>query len=233
MDLKPAPVLQPALTYRAFAAFYFPLVMTSLLTLLIQPLGSAALSRMPRALESLAVWPVISGFIFMLRSMGIAFNEVVVALLDESLSTKPLRRFTTLLSFGTTGMLILIAATPLSRLWLESFSGLSSELVILARNGLWFAILLPALNSIQSWYQGVLLNSGKTRGISEAVAIFLFGAGLVLMAGIIWGEMVGLYVGLGAFSFGMFIQTLWLWIRSDPVLRALYERDQRIETQVN
>jgi hypothetical protein len=233
MDLKPAPVLQPALTYRAFAAFYFPLVMTSPLTLLIQPLGSAALSRMPRALESLAVWPVISGFIFMLRSMGIAFNEVVVALLDESLSTKPLRRFTTLLSFGTTGMLILIAATPLSRLWLESFSGLSSELVILARNGLWFAILLPALNSIQSWYQGVLLNSGKTRGISEAVAIFLFGAGLVLMAGIIWGEMVGLYVGLGAFSFGMFIQTLWLWIRSDPVLRALYERDQRIETQVN
>jgi hypothetical protein len=233
MDLKPAPVLQPALTYRAFAAFYFPLVMTSLLTLLIQPLGSAALSRMPRALESLAVWPVISGFIFMLRSMGIAFNEVVVALLDESLSTKPLRRFTTLLSFGTTGMLILIAATPLSRLWLESFSGLSSELVILARNGLWFAILLPALNSIQSWYQGVLLNSGKTRGISEAVAIFLFGAGLVLMAGIIWGEMVGLYVGLGAFSFGMFIQTLWLWIRSHPVLRALYERDQRIETQVN
>ena len=226
MDLKPAPVVHPALTYRAFAGFYIPLVLTSLLTLLIQPMGSAALSRMPRALESLAVWPVVSGFIFMLRSMGVAFNEVVVALLDEPLSTKALQRFTMVLTIGTTGSLIIIAATPLSRLWLENFTGLSPELAGLARNGLWFGLLLPGLNSIQSWFQGSLLNSGKTRGISEAVAIFLFGTGLVLLSGILWGKMIGLYVGLGAFSFGMFVQTLWLWARSHPVLRALFERDQ-------
>ena len=228
-DLKPVPVLQPALTYRAFFAFYIPLVMTSLLTLLIQPLGSAALSRMPLALESLAAWPVVSGLIFMLRSMGVAFNEVVVALLDEPLSTKPLRRFTMLLSIGTTGTLLLIAATPLSRLWLENFSGLSPNLAALARNGLWFGLLLPALNSTQSWYQGALLNSGKTRGISEAVAIFLFSTGMVLIGGVVWGKSTGLYVGLGAFSFGMLIQTIWLWVRSRPVLRALCERDQCLE----
>jgi len=225
MDLKPAPIVQPALTYRAFAAFYLPLVMTSLLTLFIQPMGSAALGRMPRALESLAVWPVVSGFIFMLRSMGVAFNEVVVALLDEPLSSKPLLRFTTFLSVGTTGAIVIIAATPLSRLWLENFSGLSPELATLARNGLWFGALLPGLNSLQSWYQGTLLNSGKTRGISEAVAIFLLGTGLVLVGGVIWGKIIGLYVGLGAFSFGMLIQTFWLWYRSRPVLSTLYKRD--------
>jgi hypothetical protein len=228
--LKPAPTVRPALTYRAFAAFYLPLVLTSLLTLLIQPMGSAALSRMPRALESLAVWPVISGFIFMLRSIGVAFNEVVVALLDEPLSTKSLRRFTTLLSIGTTGALVIIAATPLSRLWLDNFSGLSPELTALARNGLWFGILLPGLNSIQSWYQGALLNSGKTRGISEAVGIFLSVTGLALLGGVIWGKMIGLYIGLGAFSFGMLIQTFWLWVRSRPVLHALCERDDCLDT---
>jgi len=233
LDLKPAPALQPALTYRAFFAFYVPLVMTSLLTLLIQPLGSAALSRMPRALESLAVWPVLSGLIFMLRSMGVAFNEVVVALLDEPLSTKPLRRFTTLLSIGTTGTLLIIAATPLSHLWLENFSGLSPELADLARNGLWFGLLLPGLNSLQSWYQGALLNSGKTRGISEAVAVFLFSTGMVLLGGVTWGRTTGLYVGLGAFSFGMLAQTIWLWVRGRPVLRALSERDHSLEMQVN
>jgi hypothetical protein len=206
--------------------------MTSLLTLLLQPMGSAALSRMPRALESLAAWPVVSGFIFMLRSMGVAFNEVVVALLDEPLSTKPLRRFTMLLSIGTTGTLFVIAATPLSRLWLENFSGLSPELATLARNGLWFGILLPCLNSIQSWYQGALLNSGKTRGISEAVAIFLFTTGMALLGGVTWGRTTGLYVGLGAFSFGMLIQTFWLWVRSRSVLRTLCERDHCLETQV-
>jgi len=233
LDLKPAPALQPALTYRAFFAFYAPLVMTSLLTLLIQPLGSAALSRMPRALESLAVWPVLSGLIFMLRSMGVAFNEVVVALLDKPLSTKPLRRFTTLLSIGTTGTLLIIAATPLSHLWLENFSGLSPELADLARNGLWFGLLLPGLNSLQSWYQGALLNSGKTRGISEAVAVFLFSTGMVLLGGVTWGRTTGLYVGLGAFSFGMLAQTIWLWVRGRPVLRALSERDHSLEMQVN
>ena len=233
VDLKPAPTLQPALTYRAFFAFYIPLVMTSLLTLLIQPLGSAALSRMPLALESLAAWPVLSGLIFMLRSMGVAFNEIVVALLDEPLSTKSLRRFTMLLTFGTTSALLIIAATPLSRLWLENFSGLSPELAALARNGMWFGLLLPALNSLQSWYQGALLNSGKTRGISEAVAIFLFSTGLVLLGGVTWGRTTGLYVGLAAFSFGMLVQTIWLWVRGRPVLYALYERDHRLETQVN
>jgi hypothetical protein len=228
-ELKPAPVVQPALTYRAFFAFYIPLVLTSLLTLLIQPMGSAALSRMPRALESLAVWPVISGLIFMLRSIGVAFNEVVVALLDEPLSTKSLRRYTTLLSAGTTGALVLITATPLSRLWLENFSGLSPELANLAHTGLWFGLLLPGLNTLQSWYQGALLHSGKTRGISEAVAIFLVSTGMLLLGGVTWGKMTGLYVGLAAFSFGMVCQTFWLWVRSRPVLHALCERDHRLE----
>ncbi len=224
-ELKPAPVIQPVLNYRAFASFYIPLVMTSLLTLLIQPIGSAALGRMPMALDSLAVWPVVSGFIFMLRSMGVAFNEVVVALLDESLSTKSLRRFAGILSTATTAALLLIAATPLSIFWLRDISALSPSLTEIARTGLWIGILLPALNTLQSWYQGALLNSGKTRGISEAVVVFLVVTGLLLWGGVAWGKTTGLYVGLAAFSVGMLLQTFWLWVRSRATLLALYERD--------
>ncbi len=229
-ELRPAPVVEPALTYRAFGVFYLPLVMTSLLTLLIQPMGSAALGRMPLALESLAVWPVVSGFIFMLRSMGVAFNEVVVALVGEPRSTTSLRRFTILLSVATTAIIVLIAATPLARLWLQDVSALTPELFILARNGLWIGLLLPGLNALQSWYQGVLLNSGKTRGISEAVAVFLVVTGMVLWAGVLWGEMTGLYVGLIAFSVGMLFQTLWLWVRSRPTMHLLCERDNCLES---
>ena len=43
--------------------------------MLAQPIGSAALSRMPAAIESLAVWSVVSGFLFLLRSLGFAYNE--------------------------------------------------------------------------------------------------------------------------------------------------------------
>ena len=224
-ELKPAPVMEPALTYRAFAAFYIPLVMTSLLTLLIQPMGSAALGRMPLALESLAVWPVVSGFIFMLRSMGVAFNEVVVALVDEPRSVNALRRFTGILTISTTAVILLIAATPLARLWLQDVSALSPELASLARTGLWIGFLLPGLNALQSWYQGVLLNSGKTRGISEAVIVFLLTTGAVLIFGVVWGKMTGLYIGLIAFSVGMIFQTLWLFIRSRAPMSLLIARD--------
>lgn len=68
------------LTRARFARFYLPLALTPLLTLVIQPIGALAMSRMPRALPSLAAWPGVYGLAFLLRSLGLAYNEVVVAL---------------------------------------------------------------------------------------------------------------------------------------------------------
>src|SRR5690554_5725054 len=59
--LQRAAKVVPPLKLAAFVAFFTPLVLTSFLSLMIQPLGSAAMARMPQALESLAVWPVASG----------------------------------------------------------------------------------------------------------------------------------------------------------------------------
>jgi hypothetical protein len=223
-ELPGAPIVNPPLRMRAFMYFYIPLAMTSLLTLLVQPLGSAALSRMPLALASLAVWPVVSGFIFMLRSMGMAFNEVVVALLDEPGAAASLRRFAMLLASATTTLLILLAATPLSSWWFETVSGLSPDLAELARNSVWFALLLPAFNVYQSWYQGVLLHVRKTRGITEAIAISLFVSLVVLIVGVRMGTIVGLYVGWAAFSLGGLAQMFWLRRRSRPIFEALRQQ---------
>jgi hypothetical protein len=127
--------------------------MTSLLTLLTNPIGSAAMSRMPQAISSLATWGVVSGLVFMLRSMGIAFNEVVVALLDQPYSSPSLRRFSTLLSAIGSLALLLIAATPLSTIWFEQISALPPDLAELAGNSLWIALPLPLLSVLQSWYR--------------------------------------------------------------------------------
>jgi hypothetical protein len=199
--------------------------MTSLLILLVQPIGAAALSRMPRALESLAVWPVVSGLIFMLRSLGIAYNEVVVALLDEPGSTSSLRRFATLLTFATTLMMVIIAATPLATVWFGVISGLALPLVALAHTALWIALPLPGLNVLQSWYQGALVNARRTRAVTEAMGIFLLTSSALLWAGVVWGQTVGLYVGLVTFGVGSLAQTAWLWVRSRPVMQRLDARD--------
>jgi hypothetical protein len=217
--------VEPALTFRAFLDFYVPLAITSLLVLLVQPIGAAALSRMPRALESLAVWPVVSGLVFMLRSLGIAYNEVVVALLDEPHSTSSLRRFATLLTTVTTLLLVIIAATPLATFWFGRVSGLPPALVVLAQTSLWIALPLPGLNVMQSWYQGALVHYRSTRGVTEAMGIFLLITTAILWAGVAWTQIAGLYVGLAAFGVGSLMQTAWLWYRSRPVMRRLAARD--------
>jgi hypothetical protein len=220
-ELRPAPPVEPRLTFRALLAFYVPLALTSLLNLVIQPIGSAALSRMPGALESLAVWPVVTGLLFILRSLGIAYNEVVVALLDEEGAVPSLRRFAAVLSVSTTILLLIVAATPLSSVWFGEVSALPPHLTALAVAGLWLVLPLPGLNVLQSWYQGAIVHSRRTRGITEALLAFLLTTAGILWAGVRLGQTVGLYVGLIAFSMGAVAQTLVLWFRSRLAIRGV------------
>ena len=222
-ELRPAPKIQPPLTWRAFWDFYIPLMLTSLLMLLANPIGSAALSRMPEALASLAVWSVVSGLIFIFRSMGISYNEVVVTLLDEPGSYNNLKRFAVLLSGITTFLLLIITATPLSIFWFSKVSALSDELTNLAVNGLWLALPLPALSVIQSWYQGAILHGRRTRVITESMGFYLITSVVILGIGVWWGEVIGLYIGIAALTMSVFVQTLWLGLRSKPVLREIRE----------
>jgi hypothetical protein len=228
-ELRQVPPVTPVITRQSFLAFYIPLILTSLLTLLVNPIGSAALSRMPLALESLAAWSVMAGLIFMFRSLGMAYNEVVVALLDEAGSWPVLLRYTFLLSsLGFLGLLLVIA-TPLAGLWFGQVSALSQDLVRMALPAMWLALPLPALTVLQSWFQGNLLHSRQTRVITESVALFLVVCTAILAAGVVWGKFPGLMVGWTAFTLATIAQTAWLWLRSRPVLRKLSERDRLFE----
>jgi hypothetical protein len=212
--LRQATPIEQPLTFRTFLAFYIPLALTSLLYLLVQPIGSAALSRMPDALKSLAVWPVVSGLIFMIRSLGFAYNEVVVAMLDEPRMVSSLRRFAALLAASTTALLLTIAATPLAEFWFQRVSALADPLATLAHWGLWIALPIPGLTVLQSLSQGTLVHSRHTRDIAGAMATFLLINSAILWAGVAWGQVAGLYVGLAAFAASTLAQTAWLWQRS-------------------
>ncbi len=218
-----------AITWKKFAAFYIPLALTSILNQVWQPVGSAAISRMPAALESLAVWSVVSGLVFMLRSLGYAYNEVVVALLDQEGSSIYLWKFTKRLLTGVSLLHLMIAITPLAYLWFNYVSGISPVLVSIALTGFWLAIPMPALSVLQSWFQGALLYQRETRAIPESMAIFLLTVLIVLGAGVLTGKFIGLYVAMFAFSFAIFMQVAWMWFRSRRVLSSIRERDRLIE----
>jgi hypothetical protein len=213
-QLHASPPIEHALTFHKFLHFYIPLAMTPLLMLLTGPIGSAAVSRMPRALDSLAVWPVINGLGFAFRSIGIAFNEVVVALLDRPGAVPALRRFALALGVSTSCLLLLIAATPLAGLYFGRISALDAPLALLGRQGLWIILLMPAQAVLQSWFQGQILHSRKTRGITEAVGVYLAVNTLVLLAGIRHGGATGIYVALAGLVVGAIAQVAWLWLRT-------------------
>ena len=203
------------LTLKRLGTFYWPLALTPLIMLSTLSIGSAAISRMPQALESLAVWPVLGGLTFVFRSVGIAIQEVVVTLYDQPGFRRPLKQFVGLVSVGACGCLLLITATPLSTLWFESVAALKPELAALAGTALWMAVIFPALSPWESYYQGTLVSRGATTYITQAVSLYLLGSSLILAMGMYYGQMTGLYVGLAATLTGLCVQLGWLWKHRD------------------
>jgi hypothetical protein len=212
-ELHWAPPVSPALDAAKFITFFIPLAATEMLGVLVEPALSAAMSRMPDPLNSLAVWPVLYGLIWVLYSGGIAYTEVVIALLDEPQALPALRRFTYILLGTTLTLSVLFAATPLGSFWFGALSGLPSTLVQMARGGMWLALPAPFLMVIIGWLQGRIVHSGATRSITEAVFAFLLVGGGALLAGILWGQASGLYIGMAAITLGETVRAAWLWHR--------------------
>lgn len=204
-----------------FLRFYVPLALTSLLSLVVQPIGSAAMSRMPLALPSLAAWPVVAGLVFLLRAGATAYKEVVVAMLDRPGAYHALRRFTLWLFAATLALAFLFALTPLSGIWLRTISGLSGELAALAATALVVGVLMPAVGVLQNWYVGYLVHARRTRHVTESMALYLLVACSVLAGGIWLDRVSGLYVALAAFTVGNCAQAGWVWWCSREGMREL------------
>lgn len=198
------------ITRKSFTKFYLPLAITPLASLLIHPVGAAGMSRMPEALPSLAAWPVVYGLVFITRSLGFAFNEVVVALLPRPNGKLELLRFTRILAISTSAFLASLALTPLGSFWFLYVSGLSEELAYLSSVTLIFAVLMPGYQAYQAWYSGLLINENKTSGISYAVLVYAIIAIIGLWIGAHRATFPGIYWAVNVFVFAGLSQTLYL-----------------------
>ncbi len=230
--LDGTPSADPPLNRSRFLSFYTPLALMPLLTLVIQPTGSAAMSRMPMAMESLAAWPVVHGLLFLIRSTGFALNEVVVALLGKPDAYPALRRFTWILAAATSGSLLIFALSPLSDFWFRTISDLDPQLVEFCTFALLIGVLMPAYQVLQSWFGGMLVHARKTRGITEAVAIYVVIAVTGLTLGARLSPWPGVYVALTVFVCGGVCQTAWLAWRARPVQRQLSDGEAATSEKV-
>ena len=220
-ELRGAPPAAQMVTLKGFTKFYVPLVLTSLLMLIVQPMGTAALSRMPHPLESLAVWPVVNSLLILFTSAGTAFTEAVVVLLERPRAVFALHRFTLRMATIMVGLLLLMNATPLAHIWFDRVAALPDAMAPQATWAMWIGLLVPGMAFLQSWHTGALVNLRQTRAVTESVAASLIMHGGILYLGVLWGEAPGLYVGIVGLVAGHAARTLWLFIRTRSAMRKL------------
>jgi hypothetical protein len=166
--------------YREIAQFYFPLALTSLIGLTVQPLLTFFMGRAASPLESLAVFPVVHALSFVFRSFGLSFQETAIALLGRNNEHYGLiSRFALVLGLATSGGLAVVAFSPLASVWLETISGLSPELASYAIWPIRIMVPLPALSVFLSLQRAVLVQGRRTSPISGATVVEVTGIALL------------------------------------------------------
>ena len=226
-ELRHQPAIETPLTIGVFLAFYVPLVMTSLLQVLAQPIGAAALARMADPLMSLAVWPAVYGLLLVLMSAGMAFPEVAVVLLERRGALRPLAQFAAILASILVTLLLIINLTPLAGNLFTGALGLPPALIPFARASLWLLSIVPGIIVIESLLNGILLNSRKTRGITEAVVVGLATTSIILTIGVWRGDIVGVHVAAVAITVGALARCMWLVYRTRGYTRLRARRPFR------
>ena len=209
------------ISYRDIASFYLPLALTSLIGLAVQPLLTFFMGRSVAPLESLAVFPVVHSLSFFFRSMGLAFQDVAIALMGERLENfRELRRFALTLGGATSLGIALVGFTPLSHVWFVRISGLTPELTAFALIPTRLLVPLPFLSVILSLQRAILVEGRRTQHITVASAVELAAVALVFV-GLGWGlNLVGATAAFAAFLGGRLASNAYLLPSCASVIRA-------------
>lgn len=206
---------------RSISKFYYPLALTSLLSLGVHPFVTLFLGRSYMAVESLAVLPVVGALVFIFRNMGLSYQEVNIALIGKQKQNfRLLRNFAVYIGVTVTVLISILAFTPLADLWFVNVSGLSQELADLSYLPLMIMILLPALSVLLNFQRSLLLINGTTGPISAATAVELVAIIIILLVCVVFLNMVGVVAAAIAFTVGKGISTLYLVPKQSAVLRS-------------
>ena len=196
---------------RSITRFYYPLALTSILSLGVHPFVTFFLGRSYMAVESLAVLPVVSSLVFIFRSMGLSYQEVNIALIGRQKQNYGLlRNFAVYLGIIVSILVTLLAFTPLADLWFINVSGLTKELADLSYLPLQIMILLPALTVLLNFQRSLLVINGTTGPISKATAVELITIIIVLLICVVFLDMAGVVAAAIAFTIGKCMSTLYL-----------------------
>jgi hypothetical protein len=211
------------LTYRELFWFHLPLAGTSLLILLAQPMVAFSLSRLDNPTQSLAAWPLVFQLMLVARSAAFALPEVVIALTQGPSTLKTIRRFTVNLALINTLALAVLIFTPLLDLYLFSVQDTTPAVGGVARQGLYFFLMWPALTLFTTWLRGLLIHTRATKIVNAAMVVNLVITGLGLFLGLV-ARLDGIFTAALALNAASMAELLILWWGAQTGLREIAGR---------
>ena len=208
------------INFKEIINFYYPLALTPLIALSAQPLVTFFIGKSNYAIESLAVLPVVSSFVFIFRSMGLSYHEVAIALMGEKFKNyKKIRNFAIFIGSFALISLIIISFTPLINIWLKTVSGLTDELSTFAILPVKIMAITPALSVLISFQRAILVLGRKTIFVSLGTFLEVVGIFTVLFLMIKFTNVSGAVAATTAFLLGRLIANIFLSFPCPKILK--------------
>ena len=159
------------ISYKKLLLFYFPLAMTSFITMANRPILTAGIGWAEEPLESLAIWPVIISFMFLFQGFPLSFQETAISLMKNRENIPKLRNFVIYLSFFTLVFYSAVIFSPLKNIILKNVMGLKDELIDMAMIPLFILMVLTVVTGLIAWLRAVNIKTGRTINLATAVFV--------------------------------------------------------------
>ena len=199
------------LTLSRLGRFYWPLALTSVLTVLSWPLTNAGLGRATAPAQSLAAWPVVLSVLWLFTTPLQMVQQMVITLVADTSSLKTVRRFALGLGGAASGLLFLGASTPLLELLLLHVLAVPAEVTGFVVPAVRLLAPLPFLTAVQGFCQGLLIGQKRTGAVRTAMGANLLVLIGVLVAGVRQGSVPGSLLAASAMTAGLLAETGLLW----------------------
>lgn len=214
-------------TVGQIARWYLPLAMTQILVNVVRPLINGGIARTVNPEVGLAAWPVAWTTIMMVANAVRMVQQVALTLLQDRRSYLMLRRFTLAAGLSASGVMVLLAATPLGLSYMEWVLGLKGGLASLADAALpalGWGVAFPLYTALQNWLQALLMKDGRTIVVNAGAVA----GGAATMAAVYAGALIfrlpGAQLGIIALLCGAAVELTLLGLASRPQRQAWLAR---------
>jgi hypothetical protein len=210
LGAAPADPARP-LGYGRIWEFYYPLALTSLIGLAVQPMLTFFMGRAASPVESLAVYPVVHALSFIFRALGLSYQEAAIALMGERFEHQAaVGRFAVVLAVAASAGLGVIAFTPMADVWFQAISGLTPALADFALWPTRVLVVLPGLSVMLSYQRAILVVGRGTAPITWATTAEIVGVAVLFV--VLGGRLgiVGVTAATLAFVGGRLVSNVYL-----------------------